>query len=56
MRAVHLRAGDEVVVRPTSEGDIVVAARGTRVRRHAGIAKDIYAHDELDRLREEWKR
>ena len=56
MRAAGLHAGDEVTVRPIGDGEIIVAARGSRVRRHAGIAKGIYRDDELDRLRDEWAR
>ena len=56
MRAAGLRAGDEVVVRPVGKGEVVVAVRGSRVRRHAGIAKGIYPAGELDRLRDEWER
>jgi len=56
MRAAGLRAGDEVVVRPIGDGEVVVAARGSRVRRHAGIARGIYGEDELDQLRAEWDR
>jgi bifunctional DNA-binding transcriptional regulator/antitoxin component of YhaV-PrlF toxin-antitoxin module len=56
MRAAGLHAGDDVTVRPTPDGEIVIAARGTRIRRHAGIANGIYEPDELDRLRDEWKR
>lgn len=56
MRAAGLRAGDEITVRPVGDGEIVLAARGSRVRRHAGIATGIYESGELDRLREEWER
>ena len=56
MRAAGLRPGDEVTVRPVGEGEVLVAARGSRVRRHAGIATGIYAPGELDRLRNEWER
>lgn len=56
MRAAGLQAGDEITVRPVGEGEIVIATRGSRVRRHAGIAKGIYKDGELDRLRDEWKR
>jgi bifunctional DNA-binding transcriptional regulator/antitoxin component of YhaV-PrlF toxin-antitoxin module len=56
MRASGLRAGDEVTVRSIGEGEIIVAARGSRVRRHAGVAKGIYRDGELDRLRDEWTR
>jgi AbrB family looped-hinge helix DNA binding protein len=56
MRAVGLHAGDEITVRPTPDGEIVIAARGSRVRRHAGIATGIYKDRELDRLRDEWRR
>lgn len=56
MRAVGLHAGHEITVRPTGEGEIVIATRGSRVRRHAGIAKVICKDGELDRLRDEWKR
>jgi bifunctional DNA-binding transcriptional regulator/antitoxin component of YhaV-PrlF toxin-antitoxin module len=53
MRAAGLRAGDEVTVRPVGGGQIVVAARVSRVRRHAGIANGIYRDDGLDRLRDQ---
>ncbi len=56
MRAAGLRAGDEVTVRPIGDGEVVVALRGSRVRRHAGIANGIYRPGELDRLRDEWER
>ncbi|HTA35521.1 MAG TPA: AbrB/MazE/SpoVT family DNA-binding domain-containing protein [Solirubrobacteraceae bacterium] len=56
MRAAGIRAGDEITVRPAGNGEIVIAARGSRVRRHAGIAKGIYEHGELERLRDEWNR
>ncbi len=56
MRAAGLRAGDELTVRPIGEGEIVLATRGSRVRRHAGIATEIYRNGELDRLRDEWER
>lgn len=55
MRAAGLRAGDEVVVRPVGEGEVIIATRGSRVRRHAGIASGIYSAGELDRLRDEWQ-
>jgi bifunctional DNA-binding transcriptional regulator/antitoxin component of YhaV-PrlF toxin-antitoxin module len=56
MRAAGLHVGDEVTVRPVGEGEVIVAARGSRVRRHAGIATGIYREGELDRLRDEWER
>jgi bifunctional DNA-binding transcriptional regulator/antitoxin component of YhaV-PrlF toxin-antitoxin module len=56
LRAAGLRAGDEVTVRAVGEGEVIVAARGSRVRRHAGIATGIYRDGELDRLRDEWAR
>jgi bifunctional DNA-binding transcriptional regulator/antitoxin component of YhaV-PrlF toxin-antitoxin module len=56
MRAAGVRAGDELVARPAGEGEIVLAARGSRVRRHAGIARGVYETGELDRLRDEWQR
>jgi bifunctional DNA-binding transcriptional regulator/antitoxin component of YhaV-PrlF toxin-antitoxin module len=56
MRAAGLRAGDEVTVRPIGDGEVVIALRGSRVRRHAGIATGIYQPGELDRLRDEWER
>ncbi len=43
-------------MRPLGEGELIIAARGTRVRRHAGIATGIYEDGELDRLRDEWER
>jgi bifunctional DNA-binding transcriptional regulator/antitoxin component of YhaV-PrlF toxin-antitoxin module len=56
MRAAGLYAGEEVTVRPIGDGELVIAARGSRVRRHAGIATGIYAAGELDKLRDEWER
>jgi AbrB family looped-hinge helix DNA binding protein len=56
MRAAGLHAGDEVTVRPVGDGEVIVARRGSRVRRHAGIATGIYQPGELDRLRDEWDR
>lgn len=56
MRAAGLRAGDEITVRPVREGEIILATRGSRVRRHAGIATGIYKDGELERLRDEWTR
>lgn len=56
MRAAGLRPGEEVAVRPIGDGELIVAARGSRVRRHAGIAAGIYEEGELDRLRDEWNR
>jgi len=56
MRAAGVKAGDEITVRAAGEGELVVAVRGSRVRRHAGIASGIYGTGELDRLRGEWER
>ena len=56
MRAAGLRAGEEVTVRAIGDGELVIAARGSRVRRHAGIATGIYETGELDKLRDEWER
>lgn len=56
MRAAGLHAGDEIVIRPVGVGEIVLTARGSRVRRNAGIAKGIYRLGELDELRDEWER
>jgi AbrB family looped-hinge helix DNA binding protein len=56
MRAAGLRAGDELTIRPVGDGEIVLATRDSRVRRHAGIATGIYRDGELDRLRGEWER
>jgi bifunctional DNA-binding transcriptional regulator/antitoxin component of YhaV-PrlF toxin-antitoxin module len=56
MRAAGLRAGEEVTIRPLGDGELIIAARGSRVRRHAGIATGIYEPGELDRLRDEWER
>lgn len=55
MRAAGLRPGDEVAVRPIGAGEIVVAIRGSRVRRHAGIASGVYREGELEALRDEWQ-
>jgi bifunctional DNA-binding transcriptional regulator/antitoxin component of YhaV-PrlF toxin-antitoxin module len=56
MRQAGLRPGDEVTVRPIGNGAVIVAARGSRIRRHAGIATGLYESGELDRLRDEWQR
>ncbi len=57
MSAAGLRLGDELTVRPVGDGEVLVAARGSRVRRHAGIAQPgIYEPGELNRLRDEWER
>jgi len=56
MRAAGLRPGEEVTVRPIGDGELIIAARGSRVRRHAGVAAGIYEQGELDRLRDEWER
>jgi bifunctional DNA-binding transcriptional regulator/antitoxin component of YhaV-PrlF toxin-antitoxin module len=56
MREADLRPGDELAVRLLGKGEVVLAARGSRIKRHAGIATGIYRKDELNRLRDEWKR
>ena len=56
MRAAGLRPGEEVTIRPIGDGELIIAARGSRVRRHAGIAAGIYEQGELDRLLDEWER
>ena len=56
MRAAGLRPGEEVTIRPIGDGELIIAARGSRIRRHAGIAAGIYEAGELDRLRDEWER
>ena len=56
MRAAGLRPGEEVTIRPIGDGELIIAARGSRIRRHAGIAEGIYEQGELDRLRHEWER
>jgi bifunctional DNA-binding transcriptional regulator/antitoxin component of YhaV-PrlF toxin-antitoxin module len=56
MRAAGLRAGDEVTVRPRGDGEVIIATRGSRISRHAGIATGIYRDGELDSLRDEWNR
>lgn len=56
LKAAGVHAGDEVSIRARGPGEIVVAVRGSRVRRHAGIASGIYEPGELDRLRDEWDR
>lgn len=56
MRRAGVRAGDDVVARVSDEGEIVLATRGSRVRRHAGIVRGLYVPGEVDRLRDEWER
>jgi AbrB family looped-hinge helix DNA binding protein len=55
MREAGLQPGDEVTIRPIGDGEVVIALRDSRVRRHAGIAAGIYRAGELDRLRDEWQ-
>ncbi len=55
MRTAGLHAGDEITVRTVGEGEIIIATKGSRVRRHAGVATGIYEDGELDRLRDEWR-
>lgn len=54
LQAAGLEPGDGVTVRPIGGGEIVIAARESRVRRHAGIAQGIYRLGEIDDLRDEW--
>ena len=56
MRAAGLAPGDEVAVQRVGDGEVLIAARGSRVRRHAGIASGIYEPGEIDHLRDEWDR
>lgn len=56
MKRAGVRPGDDVVARVSDEGEIVLATRGSRVRRHAGIVNGLYEPGELDRLRDEWER
>ncbi len=56
MRSAGLAPGDDVTIRRVGDGEVLVAARGSRVRRHAGIATGIYRPGELDQLRDEWNR
>jgi AbrB family looped-hinge helix DNA binding protein len=56
MRAAGLHPGDDLEVRTTGDGEVLLAVRGSRIRRHAGIAVGIYREHELDRLRDEWQR
>jgi len=56
MRGAGLRAGDEVAIDALGVGEIRIAARGSRVRQHSGIASGIYRSGALDRLRDEWER
>lgn len=54
LRVAGLGPGDEVTVRPAGSGTIVIAARASRIRRHAGIVEGIYRSGEIDELRDEW--
>ena len=56
MRSAGLASGDEVTIRRVGDGEVLVAIRGSRVRRHAGIATGIYRPGELVLLRDEWNR
>jgi bifunctional DNA-binding transcriptional regulator/antitoxin component of YhaV-PrlF toxin-antitoxin module len=56
MREAGLAPGDEVAVTRVGEGEVLIAVRGSRVRRHAGIVSGIYEPGELKRLRDEWER
>jgi AbrB family looped-hinge helix DNA binding protein len=54
MRSAGLFPGDQVTVRRVGDGEVLVTAPGSRVRRHAGSATGIYRPDEFDQLRDEW--
>jgi bifunctional DNA-binding transcriptional regulator/antitoxin component of YhaV-PrlF toxin-antitoxin module len=54
MRRAGVHAGDEITIRASGDGEIVIATHGSRVARQAGIASGIYEDGELDRLRDEW--
>jgi len=56
MRAAGLHCGDEVTVRVTGDGELVVKLAGARGEDQSGDAKEIYAAQELKRLRDEWER
>lgn len=56
MQAAGLRAGDDVDIRAAGPGEIVIAVRGSRVRRHAGIVSGLVQPGTVDRLRDEWER
>jgi AbrB family looped-hinge helix DNA binding protein len=56
MRSAGLAPGDEVTIRRAGDGEVIVAVRSSRVRRHAGIATGIYNPGELNQLRDEWNR
>lgn len=56
LRIAGIGAGDEVTIRAAGDGELIVAARESRIRRHAGIASGIYEPGELERLRDEWRR
>jgi antitoxin component of MazEF toxin-antitoxin module len=56
MRSAGLAPGDEVSIRKVADGEVLVAVRGSRIRRHAGIATGIYRPGELDQYRDEWNR
>ncbi len=55
VRAAGLVPGDEVEVKSIAIGELKIAVRGSRVRRHAGICDGITSLDELERLRREWR-
>lgn len=56
LRAAGMAPGDEITVRPIGSGQLLIEARRSRVRRHAGIAHGLYRPDELEQLRDEWDR
>ena len=55
MREAGLKAGDEVRVVAAGRGRLVLERDVNVVERHAGSLAGIYAPDELEALRDEWR-
>lgn len=50
-----LRPGDELRVTAAGRGRLVLERDVDVLERHAGALRGVYARDELDRLRDEWR-
>jgi AbrB family looped-hinge helix DNA binding protein len=55
MRRAGLRAGDELVVREVSRGQVVLARRADVILKYAGALTGAYGKGYLDKLRNEWR-
>lgn len=55
LREAGLKAGDEVRVVVAGRGRLVLEHDRNVVERHVGSLRGVYARDELETLRDEWR-